>query len=1349
MHTTHRCTLAVALSILALATAALRAQPCTLDWSDQFPTGVNDTVQAFAVFDDDGDGPNPSALYLAGGFSAAGGFAANQIARWDGRVFTPLGSSLTAGTVFDLAVFDEDGDGPLHPALFAVGSISAAGGTPVSNIARWDGSSWSRVGDFGLSNPAYALAVHDPDGAGPLPAVLCAGGLFGSADGVIAPHVAQWDGTSWSALGAGFNDFVFDLIEYDADGAGPNTPSLYAAGGFTASAFNLTFHVARWDGVQWVPLRSSPGDVGLDGAAYSLTVFDADGGGPSLPSLCVGGNFTQAGTVPANSVALWDGTNWSALGSGVDGTVWALLEYDEDGAGPGLPGLCAAGTFVTAGGLPAARVAHWSGGVWLPLGSGVNDTVRALATFPDNAEASADALYCGGDFTLSGAYTSNHIARWGCLPSAQAPYIIIEPEDQAPCEGGPATFTVWASGTAPLSYQWYKDGTVIDGAVAASYTIPSAGPDDVAAYSVAVTNDHGTITSVTASLTLGESSIIDTQPQSTDACEGDDVTFNVVATGPGALTYQWHHDGQVIFGATVPSLTVEDITIFDAGDYTVSVTGSCGTITSTPATLTIGPTLLDQPADHAVCEGDSATFCVSVNTGIPPFTYEWYRDGTILPGAPHDACYVFDQVSATDAGEYWAAVTNSCGTAYSATAELTVADEAPVIDVPPADQTICAGESATFCVTLAGGTPPFSYAWSKDGVPIAGAPDDACFTIDPATAADAGVYSVSVSNGCAAPVSASAALTVKEPPAIDTHPASQSVSEGDPVTLCVTLAAGSPPLTYEWRFDGTPIAGAPDDACFTIAAMSPADAGSYTVAISNACGSVESDAALVTVDQTPIIANDPDDLTVCAGDVATFCVTLLTGTPPLTYEWLLDGTPIAGAPDDACYTIDPTDAADAGAYSVRVSNAYGSTTSAAATLTLGSAPQIGQDPQDQTVVLGDPATFCVDVTGGTPPPSYTWYHNSQPISGAPDADCLTIPSTAVTDAGNYSVAVTNSCGTIFSATATLTIAQPPTIADHPTTKTVCAGDAATFCVTLAGGTPPFTFTWRRDGIAIPGAPNADCFTIDPIELSDVGAYSVRVSNAYGSVVSTTAPLTVNACSHPAMPSNPNPADDAVDVVVNTTLQWSPAADADEYWIYFGTNDAPPLVAIRPGTSWPPPPLLHGQRYHWQVVAVNDFGTSAGPVWTFTTAARTPEPVPPDAPLAVYPPIDAVGVPIDFMLDWSDAARATSYTVYLGDRAFARLGSTSESEWPIDGLEPNTKYYWTIIASNAGGRVVGEGTIWSFTTAAAATSPEPSDPNSADPNDPTRPAPTGGVCPLVAAAMLSVTLVGLHLAWRRK
>ncbi len=455
-----------------------------VNWS-ALGRGMNRDVIAMTVFDDDGPGPNPEALYAAGNFTVAGSVTANRVAKWDGSSWSSLGAGLN-DEVYSLAVFDEDGSGPIPAALFATGKFTFADGVLVRRIARWNGSAWSAIGsgEVGLNAEGLALAVFDEDGAGPGLPALFAGGNFTQAGSVLANGVARWDGLSWSPLSVGVassggfdsaRPTVLDMHVLDDDGPGPQSEALYVAGYLTSAGGAPAVRVARWDGVAWSALGFGPtqpdttGNVhvrslaafdddgpgpnpsrlyaagyfkfgqslsgtvlmsvakwdttswswpgfGITGGLFAFEVFDDDGPGPHESALYAGGGFLFAGSAFMERIAKWDGSDWSPLGSGVQGAggkVSALEEFDSDGPGPNLPQLVAGGRFQSAGGLPANCIARWNGSTWSSLGSGIDSEVYCLATFdPDGLGPLPLALYAGGSFTLAGGQPALRTAKW-------------------------------------------------------------------------------------------------------------------------------------------------------------------------------------------------------------------------------------------------------------------------------------------------------------------------------------------------------------------------------------------------------------------------------------------------------------------------------------------------------------------------------------------------------------------------------------------------------------------------------------------------------------------------------------------------------------------------------------------------------------------------------------------------------------------------------------------------------------------------------------------------------------------------------------------------------------------------
>ena len=358
-------------------------------------------------------------------------------------------------------------------------------------------------------------------------------------------------------------------------------------------------------------------------------------------------------------------------------------------------------------------------------------------------------------------------------------------------------------------------------------------------------------------------------------------------------------------------------------------------------------------------------------------------------------------------------------------------------------------------------------------------------------------------------------------PAITTQPDSQSVATGETATFSVTATGGT--LSYQWKKNGTTIAGA-TSSTYTTPITSSADSGTkYSVSVSNTAGAVTSNTAtLAVLDKAvaPAITTQPADQTAITGQTATFSVSA-TGTS-LKYQWKKADKDIPGA-TLRTYTTPATSSADSGArYSVSVSNSLSTVTSNTVTLTVSDtavAPSISSQPTAQSVTEGQSATFSVTASG-TAPLIYQWQKDSTDISGA-TSSTYTTPATSSTDNGaQYSVVVINGAGTVISSKATLTVTatvEKPAITTQPAAQTVTEGESATFSVT-ASGTAPFTYQWKKNGTNIEGVTTSS-HTTDATVLADSGAvFTVVVSNSAGTVTSSGATLTVNV--PPAITAQP-------------------------------------------------------------------------------------------------------------------------------------------------------------------------------------------------------------------------------------
>ena len=265
-----------------------------------------------------------------------------------------------------------------------------------------------------------------------------------------------------------------------------------------------------------------------------------------------------------------------------------------------------------------------------------------------------------------------------------APQVTTQPANVSVTVGQTATFSVVATGSAPLGYQWRKNQTNISGATSASYTTPATtSPDNGARFDVVVSNGISpNATSSAATLTVNAAPAaptITTQPANATVQVGQMAAFTVVATGTAPLTYQWQKNQANISGATSATYTTLATTSADNGStFRVIVSnGVSPSATSNNATLTVStapvaPTITTQPQSVAVTVGQTATFSV-VATGTAPLSYQWQKNQTNISGAT-SASYTTPATTTADSGSTFDAIVSN-GVSPSATsnnATLTV-----------------------------------------------------------------------------------------------------------------------------------------------------------------------------------------------------------------------------------------------------------------------------------------------------------------------------------------------------------------------------------------------------------------------------------------------------------------------------------------------------------------------------------------------------------------------------------------------------------------------------------------------------------------------------------------------------
>lgn len=256
------------------------------------------------------------------------------VVKWNGTAWSAITSALwgyyTDPVVFVILERGTD--------LYVGGSFEYAGDVAANNIVKWNGTAWSALGAGIEGVPEDMLFIGDD---------LYVGGWFGRAGDVDAQNIARWNGSQWSALGNGVDSEVLDL---DAVGS-----TLYVAGYFWTSGNQLfTPGIAQWKDGQWSALGIGI-ETGGDTYVHAVTADPATG------TVYIGGSFDEVldGTIDepriikARNIAAWDGTRWQPLGEGVNGTVTGMAMLQGS--------LYLTGRFTEAGGLPSYGFARWAG----------------------------------------------------------------------------------------------------------------------------------------------------------------------------------------------------------------------------------------------------------------------------------------------------------------------------------------------------------------------------------------------------------------------------------------------------------------------------------------------------------------------------------------------------------------------------------------------------------------------------------------------------------------------------------------------------------------------------------------------------------------------------------------------------------------------------------------------------------------------------------------------------------------------------------------------------------------------------------------------------------------------------
>jgi beta-galactosidase len=649
----------------------------------------------------------------------------------------------------------------------------------------------------------------------------------------------------------------------------------------------------------------------------------------------------------------------------------------------------------------------------------------------------------------------------------QPPAIIVPPVNTSVTAGFSATFTVAASGSGTLSYQWSVNGSQVAGATGTNYTTPAttlAQNGESVSVTITSTSGLGSVTSNPVTLTVSAPATvaITTQPASQTVVVGQSATLTVAATGSPQLNYMWNQNGVQVQSGPQNSYTTPILTAAGTQNIFVVVSNPLGQVQSNTAVLSVNApipmSITTQPVGEIVAVNQPVQF-TAVVAGSVPYTYQWQftpagGSTTILVSntqTSNTITYTIPAVSSSDAGAYTVTVNNAANAPVtSAAAQLTLA---------PPGFNLALDMSATSSSTQGAcndGTtsPPFSGTnclgaenavdgnlGTRWGSATAGAPplppvpgvDPSWLQVDLGSVqafntviinwenASAAKYQIQYTNGDPTDPNTTWNIATTNNNGIGgTETLSFPTVQGRYIRMNgMQRATQFGYSIYEFQVYNVSQCGGSTER-FTVNSSNP------SLVLDNLLG----------LTWTRTVQTDTAAGSQFTGlNAATYCSSLNMRVPTKSEALSISGNNNAscafpGAWSTWTSTVDPNDPNETaivnfdGSTSFNVTNNFPGATLCDSGISSTQAPVIQTQPQPATATIGQAATFTVGATG-IPAPNYQWFENGAPIAGATGAIYVTPPTASTDNGALFSVVVSNGSGSVTSSQALLTTTTAP------------------------------------------------------------------------------------------------------------------------------------------------------------------------------------------------------------------------------------------------------------------------------------------------------------------------------------
>ena len=660
--------------------------------------------------------------------------------------------------------------------------------------------------------------------------------------------------------------------------------------------------------------------------------------------------------------------------------------------------------------------------------------------------------------------------------------VTLTPSASEVCAGSPVTLTVTITGgTAPYSF-------ILDGTTYTMQTSPatiSVTPTATTCYQVTAVVDSNGCTgpnSTSEPVTVNPTATVMIQPNQTTYCAGTTASFTAIVSGATATSYTWTLDAEAPVTTTVPYFAIPsaDLTV-GTHTLTLSVDLSDGCPT-TPATymFTVNSTATTSltVSSPALCGSGSVTFTVTFTGGTAPFTFELNGMAEMSTGS---STTITVPVTTTECWQVTNVVdTNHCPGANSNTVLVEV-NPALDVSIVPNQTSYCQGKDVILTANVTSGTAPFTYTWT---VTPAGTQIDGTYIIPNAPAGTVtAMVAVTDANGCSG-TSTMISVPVNPTPSI-TLSATSPVCNGQPIVVTATTTPTA--TSIMWIVNGKLSTTQMGTTFILLPADQVAGINTFVATVVDATGCMSTSSQLnVLVDAAvtgSILSTQPS---YCAGQTIIVVANPLTGTPPFSYMWSVNGAQVPTPTPPSILTV-PNATAGTYNFGLTLTDAEGCTNSVPImTSVVVNAMPVVTISGNTSYCIGGTIQLTAQSTGTIQ--SVVW---STPNRGTITGATLTLNNAQPADAGTYTATVTNTNGCTGTASYTITVT-----------------DCSALCITqkcqlTACCTESFVITVANTGTGV--AQNVVIQDILPANLSFVSAYGAPYAVS-GNVVTATVPM---------------------------------------------------------------------------------------------------------------------------------------------------------------------------------------------------------------------------------------------------